>query len=73
MIKIRDLNELQQDTEKKTTIRDQMANLHCLLLFTLGIFVVIVSVFVHQISKLYFENNILQSCEQVLLAEDCRL
>ena len=72
MIKIRDLNELQQDTEKKT-IRDQMANLHCLLLFTLGIFVVIVSVFVHQISKLYFENNILQSCEQVLLAEDCRL
>lgn len=73
MIKIRDLNELQQDTEKRTIIRDQMANLHCLLLFTLGIFVVIASVFVHQISKLYFENNILQSCEQVLLAEDCRL
>lgn len=50
-----------------------MANLNCLLLFTSGIFVVIVSVFVHQISKLYFENYILQSCEQVLLAEECRL
>ena len=42
MVKIRDVKKLQQDTENDPIIKDQVANLGCLLVCTFGNFFVLV-------------------------------
>ena len=52
VFKIRDVNKLQQDIENDLIIKDQMANLGCLLVCTFGNFLVPVLVTVHTVNNL---------------------
>ena len=51
-VKIRDIKKLKQDIENDPIIKDQMANLVCLLVCTLGNFLAPVLVFAHTVSNL---------------------
>ena len=57
VLKIRDVKKLQQDIENDPIIRDQMANLGCLLVFTFGNFLVSVLVAVHKVNNLDLGNE----------------
>ena len=52
VIKIRDVKKLQQDIENDPIIKDQMANLGCLLVCTFGNFLAPVLVAVHTVNNL---------------------
>ena len=52
MFKIRDIKKLQQDIENDAVIRDQMANLDCLLACIFGNFLAPVLVAVHTVNNL---------------------
>ena len=51
-VKIRDVKKLQQDIENDPIIKDQMANLGCLLVCTFGSFLAPVSVAAHTVNNL---------------------
>ena len=51
-VKIKDVKKLQQDVENDPLIRDQMVNLCCLLVYTLGDYLAPVLVGVHTINNL---------------------
>ena len=57
VLKIRDVKKLQQDIENDPIIRDQMANLGCLLVFTFGNFLVPILVAVHKVNNLDLGNE----------------
>ena len=57
MVKIRDVKKLQQDTENDPIIKDQVANLGCLLVCTFGNFFVLVSVAAHTAKNLDLGNE----------------
>lgn len=52
VVKTRYIKKLQQDIDNNMIIKDQMATLGCLLVFTFDNFLVPVSVAVHRISNL---------------------
>ena len=52
MVKIRDVNKLQQDTENDTIIKDQMANSGCHFVCTFGNFLAPVLVAAHTVNNL---------------------
>ena len=52
VFKIRDIKKLQQDIENDAVIRDQMANLDCLLACMFGNFLAPVLVAVHTVNNL---------------------
>ena len=56
-VKIRDIKKLKQDIENDPIIKDQMANLVCLLVCTLGNFLAPVLVFVHTVNNLDLGNE----------------
>ena len=51
VVKIRDVKKLQQDIENDSIIKDQMANLGCLLVCTFGNFLPPVLMAVHRVSN----------------------
>ena len=51
MVKIRDVKKLQQGIENDPIIKDQIANLGCLLVFTFGNFLAPVLVAAHTVNK----------------------
>ena len=57
VIKIRDVTKLQQNIENDPIIKDQMANLGCLLVCTYGNFLVPVLVAVHTVNSLDFGDE----------------
>ena len=57
VLKIRDVTKLQQDIENDPIIKDQIANLGCLLVFTFGNFLVPVLVAVHKVNNLDLGNE----------------
>ena len=63
VVKIRDVKRLQQDIENGPIIKDQMANLSCFLVCTLGNFLAPVLVAAHEVNnvdlshKQSFENK----------------
>ena len=52
MVKIRDVHKIQQDIENDPIIKDQMANLGCLLVFTFGNLLAPVLVAAHTLNNL---------------------
>ena len=52
VVKIRDVKKLQQDIENDPIIKDQMANLGCLLVCTFGNFLAPVLVAAHTVNNL---------------------
>ena len=52
MVKIRDVKKLQQHIENDLIIKDQMANLGCLLMCMFGNFLAPVSVAAHTVNNL---------------------
>ena len=52
MVKIKDVKKLQQDIENDQIIKDQMANLGCLLVCRFGNFLAPVLVFTHTVNNL---------------------
>ena len=56
-LKIRDIKKLQQDIENDPIIKDQMANLGCFLLCTLGNFLAPVLVAAHTINNVDFGDE----------------
>ena len=52
VVKIRDVKRLQQDIENGPIIKEQMTNLSCFLVCTLGNFLAIVLVAVHKVNNL---------------------
>ena len=67
VVKIRDIKNLQQDIENDPIIRDQMANLGCLLVCAFGNFPALVLVAVHTVNNLDlgdeqgYENGVFES------------
>ena len=57
MVKIRDVKKLQQDIENDLIIKDQMANLGCLLVCDLGNFLAPVLVAAHAVNNLDLGNE----------------
>ena len=57
MVKIRDVKKLQQDIENDPIIKDQMANLGCLLVCTFGNFLAPVLVAAHTVSDLDLDDE----------------
>ena len=57
VLKIRDVKKLQQDIENDPIIKDQMANLRCLLVWTFGNFLASVLVAVHTVNNLDLANK----------------
>ena len=57
VIKIRDVTKLQQDIENHPIIKDQMANLGCLLVCTFGNFLATVLVAAHTVNNLYLDDK----------------
>lgn len=51
VVKIREVKKLQQDIDYDTIIKNQMANLGCLLVFTFRTFLASVSVAVHTVNN----------------------
>ena len=58
MVKIRDAKKLQQDIENDPIIKDQMANLGCLLVFTFSNFLAPVLVAAHTVNNLDLGNEL---------------
>ena len=58
VVKIRDVKKLQQDIENDPIIKDQMANLGCLLVYTLVNFLAPVLVAVHTVNNLDLANEL---------------
>ena len=52
VVKIRDVKKLRQDIENDPIIKDQMANLGCLLVCTFGDYLAPISVTVHTVENL---------------------
>ena len=52
MVKIRDVHKIQQDIENDPIIKDQMANLGCLLVCTFGNLLALVLVAAHTLNNL---------------------
>ena len=52
VVKIRDVKKLQQDIENDPIIKDQMANLGCILVSTFGNFIASVLVAAHTVNNL---------------------
>ena len=52
MVKIRDVKKLQQDIENDPIIKDQMANLGCLLVWTFGDFLAPVLIVTNTVNNL---------------------
>ena len=57
MVKIRDVKKLQQDIENDLIIKDQMANLGCLLLCTYGNFLAPILLAAHTVNNLDIGNE----------------
>ena len=57
VVKIRDFKKLQQDIENDPIIKDQMANLGCLLVCRFGNFLAPVLVAAHTLNKLDLGNE----------------
>ena len=57
MVKIRDVERLQQDIENDSIIKDQMANLGCLLVLSFGNFLAPVLVAAHTVNNLYLSDE----------------
>ena len=57
MVKIRDVKKLQKDIENDPIIKDQMANLGCLLVRAFGNFLTSVLVAAHTVNKLDLVND----------------
>ena len=57
MVKIRDVKKLQQDIENDPIIKDQMANLGCLLVCTFGNFLAPVLVAAHTVNNLDLDDE----------------
>ena len=57
VIKIRDVTKSQQDIENHPIIKDQMANLGCLLVCTFGNFLATVLVAAHTVNNLYLDDK----------------
>ena len=57
VVKIRDVKKLQQDIENDPIIKDQMANLGCLLVCTFGNFLAPVLVAAHTVNNLGLINE----------------
>ena len=51
-VKIRDVKKLRQDIEDNSVIKDQMASLGCLLVYTLGDYLAPILVAVHTVENL---------------------
>ena len=51
-VKIRDVKKLRQDIEDDSVIKDQMASLGCLLVYTLGDYLAPILVAVHTVENL---------------------
>ena len=58
VVKIRDVKKLQQDIEIGPIIKDQMANLGCLLVCSFGNFLAPILVVVHTVSNLDLGNKL---------------
>ena len=58
VVKIRDVNKLQQDIENDPIIKDQMANLGCLLVCAFGNLLAPVLVAVHTVNNLDLGNEL---------------
>ena len=58
VVKIRDVKKLQQDIENDPIIKDQMANLGCLLVCTFGNFLAPVLVAVHTVNNLDLDDEL---------------
>ena len=56
-VKIRDVKKLSQDIENDPLIKDQMVNLGCLLVYTLGDYLVPVLIAVHTVNNLDFSDE----------------
>ena len=57
-VKIRDVKKLWQDIENDPIIKDQMADLGCLLVCTLCIYLMPISVFAHTVNNLDFDDEL---------------
>ena len=57
MVKIRDVKKLQQDIENDLIIKEQIANLGCLLVYTFGNFLVPILVAAHTVNNLDIGNE----------------
>ena len=57
VIKIRDIKKLQQDNENDPIIKDQMANLGCLLVWTLGNFLAPLLIVAHTANNVDFGDE----------------
>ena len=57
-VKIRDVKKLWQDIENDPIIKDQMADLGCLLVCTLCIYLMPISVFAHMVNNLDFDDEL---------------
>ena len=58
VVKIRDVKKLQQDIEIGPIIKDQMANLGCLLVCSFGNFLAPILVVVHTVNNLDLGNKL---------------
>ena len=58
VVKIRDVKNLQQDIENDSIIKDQMADLGCLLVCTFGNFLAPVLVAAHTVNNLDLGNEL---------------
>ena len=58
VVKIRDVDKLQEDTESDRIIKDQMANLGCLLVCTFGNFLAPVLVAADIVNKLDLDHEL---------------
>ena len=56
-VKIRDVKKLRQDNEDDSVIKDQMASLGCLLVYTLGDYLAPILVAVHTVEYLDSGDN----------------
>ena len=57
-VKIRDVKKVQQDIENDPIIKDQMANLGCLLVCTFGNFLAPILVAAHMVNNLDFGDEL---------------
>ena len=58
VVKIRDVEKLQEDTESDPIIKDHMANLGCLLVCTFGNFLALLLVAAHTVSNLDLDHEL---------------
>ena len=58
VVKIRDVEKLQEDTESDPIIKDHMANLGCLLVCTFGNFLALVLVAAHTVNNLDLDHEL---------------